>query len=71
MTRSFITLLVTAVLAACGSKSSTPKTTPTEPTGGETTAMSGSDAPKETPKPTEPDKPAVPAKARVEETGGE
>jgi len=51
MTR-MTTLLVTAALAACGSKSATPKTTPTAPT-----AMTGSDStqPEPTKQAPEPD----------------
>ena len=58
MARSFTTFVFAAALAACGSKSSTPKTTPTEPTGSGSSAMTGSDATK----PTEPEKPAEPVK---------
>ena len=57
MTRSVITLLFAAAVAACGSKSPATKTTPTEPTGSGTTT----EAPKHPP-PTEPEKPTEPAK---------
>lgn len=63
MTRSIATLLFTAALAACGSKTAAPNTTPVEPmpvAGDSSGAMAGSDAPRQMPEPAEPEQPAKP-----------
>jgi type IV secretory pathway VirB10-like protein len=62
MIRLLITYAIATALAACGSKSSTPKTTPSEPAGTGTPAAADSHTSAEMPKPAESEKAAEPAK---------